>query len=327
VVTLSTFTTGALERSMTTTGTLFYKDAEQISLNDTFEVTEVFIEKGMTVSAEQALFSVDVSAKELEKSALELEILRLDNSLAALAQDTASTPETLEMREKEYIIQRDIALIRMEKLSASYPADGIVRAKNAGIVDRVLIEPGDRVQAGELCVETHPADAKLYVRYSLSADDAGTYQSPDDIKISIQTLFEDVETGRESPSSETLSASIEEYAYSEESNRFELISSVSAPQGRPILSAGAVINLTTGMRSLYMYIIPAYCVRTDSEGEYVFSLMQRDSLFGIENYVLRMDATVLARSDMYVAVESLIGNQVVATSTQTLSSNDVVAVR
>ena len=45
VVTLSTATQGPLEQSMTTMGTLFYKDTEQISLRDTFEVLEVFIEK------------------------------------------------------------------------------------------------------------------------------------------------------------------------------------------------------------------------------------------------------------------------------------------
>ena len=85
---------------MTTMGTLFYKDTEQISLRDTFEVLEVFIEKGMIVSVGQELFSVDISEKALEKSALELEILRLDNSLATLTRDmasayTASARETL----------------------------------------------------------------------------------------------------------------------------------------------------------------------------------------------------------------------------------------
>jgi multidrug resistance efflux pump len=90
VVTLCTVTSAPLEYNMTTAGELFYQDAAQICLSDSLEVSEVFIEKGMTVSAGQALFSVDISAKELEKSALELEILRIDNSLATLARDKAS---------------------------------------------------------------------------------------------------------------------------------------------------------------------------------------------------------------------------------------------
>lgn len=332
VVTLSTATQGPLEQSMTTMGTLFYKDTEQISLRDTFEVLEVFIEKGMIVSVGQELFSVDISEKALEKSALELEILRLDNSLATLTRDmasayTASARETLEMREREYMAQRDIALIRMEKLTASYPADGIVRAQKAGIVDRVSIEPGDWIQAGEVCVETHPADGTLYVKYSLSAEDAKTYQSPDSVKATIQTLVEDSKTGRENLTTETLTAGEFQYTYSEETNRFEVISSVSEPNDSPILGAGAEINLTTGMKEFYFYIVPAYCVHTDTGGDYVFVLMQRNSLFGIENYVLRMDATVVARTDAYVALESVTSKQVVATSTQSLVSGDVVVVR
>ena len=332
VVTSCRTAPGTVEHSMTAVGELFYEDATQICLRDSFEVLEVFIEKGMTVSPGQELFSVDISGKELEKSALELEILRLDNTLAALARDmasayTASARESLEMQEREYTAQRDLALARMEKLVAGYPTDGVVRAEAAGIVDRVLIEPGNRIQAGEVCVETHPSDATLYVKYRLSIEDAKDYQSPDLGKAKVQTLLQDHETSSEVLFTETLNVSVCRSAYSEESNALEVVAAVDAPEGKPILSAGAEVTLTLGVYESYLDVLPVNCVRNDSEGDFVFVVMERKSLFGIENYVLRVDVVVTARNAMYAALSVTPGNRVVATSTLPLSTGDTVVVR
>lgn len=224
-------------------------------------------------------------------------------------------------------MQRNVISRWEEKLVASYPADGIVRAQKAGVVDRVLIEPGDRVQAEEVCVETHPADGTLSVKYSLSTENAQIYQSPDMVKVKVQTLVEDNETGCEILSTETLNASEAQCTYSEKTNQFEAVSTVSAPQGRPILGAGVEITLSAGFYEPHLNVVPAYCVRSDEGGEYVFILMQRDALFGVENYVLRMDVTVTARNGAYVDLLFSPGKQIVATSTQSLITGDVVVVQ
>jgi hypothetical protein len=215
----------------------------------------------------------------------------------------------------------------MEMFVAGYPADGIVRAQEAGIVDRVLIEPGDLVQAGAVCVQTHPADCTLCVKYSLSAEDAQCYQSPDIAKATVKTLIKDGETGNASLSTETLNMSVLSCAYSDKTDRFEVVSTVSAPEGSPILGTGVKIDISAGVYESYESVVPAYCVRSDESGEFVFIILQRDSLFGVEDYVLRRDVTVTARNGMYAALSFYPGQQVVGTATLPVSTGDVVVVR
>ena len=177
--------------------------------------------------------------------------------------------------------------------------------------------------AGELYYQ----DDMLCVRYSLSTEDRETYQTPDIGKASVKTIVTEAQTGDESLTSESRNLSAYEYHYNEETGQFDVVAFVEPPEGEPILDEGAVVELAVGVYIPYMSVVPAYCVRSDQEGEYVFVLMEQKSLFGVENYVLRVSVTVEARSDMYVALSYYPGDQVVATSSLPLITGDVVVVR
>lgn len=175
--------------------------------------------------------------------------------------------------------------------------------------------------------ELYYQDTVLCVRYSLSAADRETYETPDIGTVSVKSIVTDAESGNESLITESLELSAYSYHYNEKTGQFDVVASVEVPEGELLLDENAVVELAVGVYVPHLSVVPAYCVHNDSEGEYVFILMEQESLFGIENYVLRVDTEVEARSDIYVALSSPPGKQVVATSTLPLDSGDVVVVQ
>lgn len=175
--------------------------------------------------------------------------------------------------------------------------------------------------------ELYYQDDALYVRYSLSEEERETYKTPDIGRVSVKTIVTDAETGNESLISESRNLSAYEYHYNEETGRFDVVALVEPLEGKPVISKGAAVELAVGVYVPYLSVVPSYCVRSDHEGDYVFVLMEQESLFGVENYVLRVSTTVEARNGMYVALSYHPGSQVVATSSLPLVTGDVVVVR
>ncbi len=177
--------------------------------------------------------------------------------------------------------------------------------------------------AGELYYQ----DDELYVRYSLSAEDRQTYQQPDAGTVSMKTIVKDAETGNESLATESRKLSGYQYTYNEETGQFDVSAAVEAPEGKLMRGEGATVELAVGIYRPYLCVVPEYCVRRDGEGEYVFVLMEQKSLFGVENYVLRVDTEIEARGGMYAALSITVAGPVIATSSLPLESGDVVVVK
>ena len=72
-------------------------------------------------------------------------------------------------------------------------------------------------------------------------------------------------------------------------------------------------------------LIPITAVRSDLDGEYVFVLRTRAGLFGEEQFVQRLDITVVERSSYYVSVDlfNLADRVVIATSLPLASGQKV----
>ena len=68
------------------------EDAESVTAADNWRITEVFAGEGDAVSRGDALFAVDMTDAETQRMTLALEILRLENSLAALGDTAAASP-------------------------------------------------------------------------------------------------------------------------------------------------------------------------------------------------------------------------------------------
>ncbi len=177
--------------------------------------------------------------------------------------------------------------------------------------------------AGELYYQ----DDVLCVRYSLSAEDRETYDLPDTGKARVKTIVTDAETGNESLMSEPRNLSEYEYHYNKETGQFDVVAFVEPPNGEVILDESVAVELAVGVYVPHLNVVPAYCVRQDAKGEYIFVLKQQKSLFGVENYVLRVDTKVEASNGMYAALSYYTRDPVVATSSLPLDTGDIVVVK
>ena len=333
VVTTNQTKQAAIVQNTSVKGELFYLNAEKVFINSDFVILEVFAKKGMTVFEGQALFSVDISQVELEKQSLELELLRIDNSIFALGWEdvmTAASRQTIRMKEQEFALQRDIILKKIELITASYPSDGIVIANKNGMVDRVYIEAGDRISEGMPCLEMYPQDAALSVRFAISQQQAEYFQSLNGVTVTFQSIFLEGETNRQVFITETMHAYGHQKEFSDKSGQLEFISQLPTPKGTPLLEGEVEVSLVAGNTDAYPYVVPVSCVHTDQEGTYVFLLQERRGIFGIETYIRRVSVSVIARNASYVAIDSkeiIAHQQIVATTTLPLYTNDTVLVQ
>lgn len=109
LVTTYTITRGNLSKTVTGTGTLSISQTENVSLDYGVTVTETLVEEGDTVTAGQALLSVDTSALQTAIDALQDELDSTVSELATLS-DSYSTTTYVKMpmdgRVKEVYIEK-----------------------------------------------------------------------------------------------------------------------------------------------------------------------------------------------------------------------------
>ena len=189
------------------------------------------------------------------------------------------------------------------------------------------LSPGTMEQnvtvTGELYYPDTEQDS-LCVRYRLPAEAGKTFASPDIGTATVQTVVTDCETGNETLVGETLRLHKFHSLYDEETDDFVITAEAEPTEARVVLRKGAEITLKTGVYQFYQAIAPESCVQRDAEGEFIWVLMERDSLFGVENYVLRMGVTVSTRLDGFAAVDYNTGAQVVMGFTRPLRSGGTV---
>ena len=109
LVTPYTITRGNLSKTVTGTGTLSISQTENVSLDYGVTVTETLVEEGDTVTAGQALLSVDTSALQTAIDTLQDELGSTVSELATLS-DSYSTTTYVKMpmdgRVKEVYIEK-----------------------------------------------------------------------------------------------------------------------------------------------------------------------------------------------------------------------------
>ncbi len=331
VVTFTSAGEKNLEHELTVAGELFYHGSALVRAPGSFRVEEIWVEKGEIVRPGQALFSVDITDKALEKKSLDLELLRAENSISACEKQIESAPgpearEPYDLQLLELKAQRDIVLQRMKLLAETYPEDGVIRAEVPGIVDRIRIEPGDWLQEDQVCIETHRAGEPLCVRYFLSTAEAQIFQVPDNSRFMVYTVTRDELTGSDTLALETLYVRDRRNTYSEETGYLQAEVQLSEPEGNPVMSIDAQVIMLHGIFDAYRGVLPNYCIHRDAEGTYIMVIGRRKTRLGIQNDVKREAVTVIGRNDMWAAISGGAVNQVVATSTQPLSDGDIVVV-
>lgn len=201
------------------------------------------------------------------------------------------------------------------------------------VVTTVMTEKGSIVQSTTTSGELFEENAEICVKFSLPFSEDSKVQPINNVTVEYNSLitylseFDEVIAEKVEPV--TSIASIKSRAISEDQTCMEYVAVLDSPEGDVLMKSNT--NITVSSKSEgYSYIVPSSCVRRDADGDYIFRLIERNSLFGKEYCVERVTVTIKAQNGHQSAIDSqdiLISAQIVYSTTLPLYNGSTVAVQ
>lgn len=298
-------TGGTLDDSLQTSGRVSYTEISEISLPSDLKILEIYVSPGEHVTEGDPICKVDVRGflLEYQRFSLLLEQLREDYQDSRLSEKEKSN-----LSEQITLLTSEIALYEESQL-----LDELLRAEVSGVVREVYVEAGDTGPAGTVVLDIIPDTAKKQAVLLVPQKMALRFEEGDKATLS----YVDAAAGLKSSVS-----TIATKDFDNESGAFRftvLLENETVYEGQDV----EVKLLKTS--DYYNSLIPITAVRSDLDGEYVFVLRTRAGLFGEEQFVQRLDITVVERSSYYVSVDlfNLADRVVIATSLPLVSGQKV----
>ena len=305
VVTVVGVTGGTLDDSLQVSGSVSYTEISEIALPSDLKILEIYVSPGEHVTKGEPICKVDVRSflLEYQRFSLLLEQLQEDYQDSRISE-----------KEKDYI-SKQIALLTSEMAlyEESHLLDELLCAEVSGIVREVYVEAGDIKPAGTIVLDIIPDTAKKQAVLLVPQEMALRFEEGDKASI----FYVDEATGEKSSVS-----TIATKTFDNESGAFlftVLLENETVYEGQDV----EVKLIKTS--DYYDSLIPVAAVRSDSNGEYVFVLRTKAGLFGEEQFVQRLDISVVERSSYYVTVDlfNLADRVVIATSLPLVSGQKV----
>ncbi len=305
VVTAVGVTGGTLDDSFQGSGSVNYTEISEIALPSDLKILEIYVSPGEHVTEGEPICKVDVRSflLEYQRFSLLLEQLQEDYQDSRISE-----------KEKDYI-SKQIALLTsgMALYEESHLLDELLCAEVSGVVREIYVEAGDTKPAGTIILDIIPDTAKKQTVLLVPQEMALRFEEGD--KASISYVDETAET-------KSSVSTIATKTFDNESGAFlftVLLENETVYEGQDV----EVKLIKTS--DYYDSLIPIAAVRSDSNGEYVFVLRTKAGLFGEEQFVQRLDITVVDRSSYYVTVDlfNLADRVVIATSLPLVSGQKV----
>lgn len=305
VVTAVGVTGGTLDYSLQVSGSVSYTEISEIALPSDLKILEIYVSPGEHVTEGEPICKVDVRSFLLEYQHFSLLLEQLQEDY----QDSRTSE-----KEKDYI-SKQIALLTSEMAlyEENHLLDELLCAEVSGVVREVYVEAGDIKPAGTVVLDIIPDTAKKQAVLFVPQEMALYFEEGDKASIS----YVDEATGAKSSVS-----TIATKGFDNESGAFlftVLLENETVYEGQDV----EVKLIKTS--DYYDSLIPIAAVRSDLNGEYVFVLRTKEGLFGEEQFVQRLDITVIERSNYYVTVDlfNLADRVVIATSLPLTSGQKV----
>jgi len=330
-----------------TTGTLDSEDAINVLAENGWIISEVLVDNGDTIKAGDTVFTINteefeaherqlenqITDLEIREKAIELNIMRLDNTIASipassirnsgntrryLAELTAEH-ELLQMQLEQ--IQTQLELTEQELNAFTYPSEGIIFAGNDGVIFNLAVSAGDRPETGERLLSILPDNVPLKVHFQLDSREGVDFGPDDSAAISFYSLINN------EPREQVSNSSISSRRLSDDGQFWEYEAKIEIYEGLPLMGIEAEITIgNTGI--FYGLVVPAAAVSEGRYGPRVFVLQSRPGLFGEEFFVMEMNVTLIA-SNNFVAAIDLAGGfhyEMVTYASRSIMDGDIVRV-
>jgi len=330
-----------------TTGTLDSEDAINVLAKDSWHINEVFVKNGDIIKAGDILFTINtdefeayerqlesqIKDLEIREKAMELNILRLDNTISAIPASSIRNSGTTRRYLAELTAEQELLQMQLEQIhiqleqvstelnSFSYPTEGTVPAGNDGLVFNVAVSAGDRPETGEKLLSILPDKATMKVQFTLGSREGVDFAMKDSVTVSFYTLINN------EPREQTYNSSISSRHLSDDGRYWEYEAMIETYEGIPLM--GIQVDITIGNTGIfYGLVVPVAAVSEGRYGPRVFVLQSRPGLFGEEFFVMEMNVTLVA-SNNFVAAIDLAGGfhyEMVTYASRSIMDGDIVRV-
>jgi len=286
-----------------TTGTLHFPNAVNVSAGGTWRVSDVLVQEGDIVYEGELLVSFDKRLIDIEQQAIELEILRLNNSLAAL--EDLRSPQTAEerrARERQRVeIESSLALTEARLdylLFQAPPSDGLL-SPISGMVHRLNIGPGSVMREGDVILILLPDETpeilfSLPDRQQMPVLFPPVTASGSIIRPTVQAFKEVTSQVRGMVLHEHLTVNGHVVHGSLRSGRWECRALLTSfDDAWPILDQD--VRLTVSLRSeMQDLIVPLSSIEMRPfDMAVVYIISSRQGLFGLEDYLVETEVQIL----------------------------------
>ena len=236
------------------------------------------------------------------KRNFEMDLVKAENSIAALEEQSLTAEDGRQRTRKELASQQEVIAVELDELDRRYPADGVVRAEEVGLVDAVLVEEGKEILRGEDCVTMHRGSSDIIIEFDLSVEEGESFQKLS--TVSVEYSKRSWDEVRRVAITETDTKMAEDHTRQMDPNgKVWHYKSVMKDMESPPVSKKAKVTIGA-MSGYFENVLPASCVKKDADKEYVLAVKEKDSLFGKAYYVEKVEVETKAKNSKEVAVTS-----------------------
>ncbi|MCL2747152.1 MAG: efflux RND transporter periplasmic adaptor subunit [Oscillospiraceae bacterium] len=303
-VTAAKLDVGLVPLTWETVGALEYPGAATLKAGGTWTVSEVFVKDGDVVRVGDLLCSFDTRVFDMDRQAMELEVLRLQNALAAM--DDWRPQSAAERRAKSYQQSETTASLELAEqrlayaLSQAPPGNGL-HTDCAGAVYGLAMEPGDTLLFGDALLSILP-DELPELEFSLPPKEGEAFGPGVIVQAQVATIRRDNEGktvfARQAVSGQVFSSVLR-------GGQWECRARLNAFEGAPVAGQEVPLKVTQPGET-QNYMAPLGCLFEWENQKIVYEIARRPGLFGEENYLTAVVVEVLYDNGKHV---SLVGDR------------------
>ena len=327
-VTANKISSGLVPLTWETTGALNYPHEVVLKSEGAWTISEILVKDGDAVNEDDLLCLFDMQDFDIEQQALALDILRLQNAIAALDDwrpQTAEERRSKSHQQAELFASLALAEARRDyALSQTPPQDGL-RAPCPGVVYGLTAKPGDTLLRGDALLSLL-SDETPQLTFFLPPKEGESFGPG----VLVQALLETVQRdsgGKEVFVRQTVTGRVISGVL--HGGQWECRATLKAFEGQPV--AGQEVSLQVSQPGkVQNFVVPLGCLFDKENNKVLYVINSRPGLFGEENYISATSVSVLYDNGEFASLDSeglYLTMALASDPSQNVNEGDVVWVR
>jgi HlyD family secretion protein len=207
--------------------------------------------------------------------------------------ENEKSKEEYDRNVKQKTVETELKTLEYEKMIREIPAGGIIKSPIDGIVRSVNMEKGSECTSGQVLFELTAKDSQFSVQFKLNAEKAELLKEGDRVELQIKA-DRDAE----------LYGYVLKRELLQNENMFLYTSNIVSSDPRVKILDGQSVEASADKGSVtYPYLVPNSSVIGFGNKYYIFVLMKRDGILGVEYYVSKEVVELVDHDDFRSAIK------------------------